>query len=335
MHSQATVLLLVALSMIPLNSRARAEDRFFPGTHWEQVTPQSQDVDSAKLRQAVAWLEQKVPHDGVKRLVIVRNGRMIWKGPEADRRQRVWSVTKAFTSTAHGLLIEDGKCTLDTLAQDYNPKLAEYYPTVTLRHLATMTSGIDGVGGSYDCDAQGRCDRNALVDPAPPFFPPGTKYQYWDEATQQYGYVLTRIAGEPLRDLLQRRILGPIGIEAVGWIPDETKKVPNWTGGLEISASDLARFGHLFLRRGNWNGKQLISAEWVDAATGVQVPALGSRCVAKQHPAGLWRLRLPLVAQRNPTGWDTALALCPARGTVWTGVDITTTISSYCRHGTW
>ena len=77
---------------------------------------------------------------------------------------------------------------LDTLARDYNPQLAEHYPAVTLRHLATMTSGIDGVGGSYDRDPAGRGDANALVAPAPPFFPPGTKYQYWDEATQHYRF---------------------------------------------------------------------------------------------------------------------------------------------------
>jgi len=273
MRSQGTFLILAALLTIAINGRATAEDMIFPGKSWEEATPASQNVDPDKLKAAVDYLEEHAGSNGVKRLVIVRNGRMIWKGDEADRRQRVWSVTKAFTSTAHGLLIDDGKCTLDTLAKDYNPKLAEYYPAVTLRHLATMTSGIDGVGGSYDCDAEGRCDANALVDPLPPFFAPGTKYQYWDEATQQYGFVLTKIAGEPLHDLLQRRILGPIGIQQVGWQPDETKKAPNWTGGIEISAGDLARFGHLFLNRGRWNGRQLISAQWVDAATSVQVPA--------------------------------------------------------------
>ena len=272
MNLRNTLLTLVAVLAATANRAATAEDMIFPGQSWKQASPESQSVDSAKLREAVTWLEQNVPHDGVKRLVIVRNGRMIWKGNEADRRQCVWSVTKAFTSTAHGLLIDDGKCTLDTLARDYNPKLAKHYPAVTLRHLATMTSGIDGVGGSYDCDAEGRCDANALVDPLPPFFAPGTKYQYWDEATQQYGFVLIKIAGEPLHDLLQRRILGPIGIQEIGWQSDITKKAPNWTGGIEISASDLARFGHLFLNRGRWNGRQLISAEWVDAATSVQVP---------------------------------------------------------------
>jgi len=135
-----------------------------------------------------------------------------------------------------------------------------------------MTSGYDGVGGSYDFDELRRGDENALAAPLPAFFPPGTKYQYWDEATQQYGYVLTRIAGEPLYDLLKRRILDPIGISSTDWQMEATVNVPNWTGGLVISAADLARFGHLFLNRGNWAGQQLIDAAWVRAATCVQVP---------------------------------------------------------------
>jgi len=246
----------------------------FPGQDWEEATPASQGVDPDKLRAAIEYLEKQGGAEGIKRLVIVRRGRMIFRGPEADQQQPVASITKAFTSTAHGLLIEDGKCTLETLAKDFNPALARYYPTVTLRHFATMTSGFDGVGGSYDCDPEGkRCDANALVDPLPPVFAPGTKFMYWDEATQQYGYTLTQIAGESLEDYLRRRILEPLGITRFAWRLDATGKVLNWTGGIEISASDLARFGHLFLNQGNWNGQQLIPASWVREATKVQVPA--------------------------------------------------------------
>ena len=81
-----------------------------------------------------------------------------------------------------------------------------------------MTSGYDGVGGSYDCDAgKERCDANAFVPPSSPVFAPGTRFMYWDEATQEYGYVLTKIAGEPLPDLLRRRVLDPIGGRVEGW----------------------------------------------------------------------------------------------------------------------
>jgi CubicO group peptidase (beta-lactamase class C family) len=96
---------------------------------------------------------------------------------------------------------------------------------------------------------------------------------YWDVAPQESGYVLTRIAGEPLPDLLRRRVLDPIGVTTAAWNRDATGKHLNWTGGLEISAADLARFGHLYLNRGAWDGKQLIDPAWVDEATRVQVPA--------------------------------------------------------------
>ncbi len=268
-------LCIVILLHIAICSQAvRAEQMAFPGADWEEAAPESQSVDSAKLHAAVDYLREHSGSNGVKRLIIVRNGRIIWKGSEVNHRQRVWSVTKAFMSTANGLLIEDGKCTLDTSAWRYNEKdLEEYYPNVTLRHFATMTSGFDGVGGSYDFDEKRRGDQNALVRPLPPFFAPGTKYQYWDEATQQYGYVLTQIAGESLVDYLKRRIFDQIGISGTDWQSDSTGKVPNWTGGLVISAADLARFGHLFLNEGNWAGEQLIPASWVREATRVQVPA--------------------------------------------------------------
>lgn len=264
---------IVVFLVLTFQQAGAAEQTVFPGRVWEEATPESQGVDSKKLQAAVDYLGEHAGRDGVKRMVIVRNGRIIWRGPEAAKAQGVWSVTKAFTSTAHGLLIEDGKCALDTLAKDFNPALAEHYPTVTLRHFATMTSGLDGEGGSYDWDDRRRGDRNALVEPLAPFFPPGTKYMYWDEATQHYGYTLTQIAGEPLPDYLKKRILDPIGITSLNWKRDATGKVPNWTGGIEISAEDLARFGLLYLARGNWNGRQLINADWVDQATRVQVPA--------------------------------------------------------------
>jgi CubicO group peptidase (beta-lactamase class C family) len=87
----------------------------------------------------------------------------------------------------------------------------------------------------------------------------------------QFGSALTRVAGEPLPDLLQRRIFGPIGLRATGW--EKAGDVPNWTGGFQTTAPDFARFGLLFLRRGEWNGRRLVDPRWVDEATRVQAPA--------------------------------------------------------------
>jgi CubicO group peptidase (beta-lactamase class C family) len=150
----------------------------FPAREWSKAAPGSEGVDLGRLEVAVKYLEEHAGPDGVRRLVIVRRGRILWSGGESGRRQPVASVSKTFTGTAHGLLIADGKCTLDTLVKDYNSEhLAGLYPLVTPSHLATMTSDYDGVDGDYDCDAGGdRCDANAFAPPAPPVSPPGSRF---------------------------------------------------------------------------------------------------------------------------------------------------------------
>src|SRR5262245_23938538 len=104
-----TMAWLVALVGVTTSRATGADDRVFPAKEWARAAPESQGIDPGRLAEAVRYLEQHAGPDGVKRLVIIRRGRMIWSGSEVNRRQPVASVTKAFTSTAHGLLIADGK----------------------------------------------------------------------------------------------------------------------------------------------------------------------------------------------------------------------------------
>jgi CubicO group peptidase (beta-lactamase class C family) len=276
----ASCLLLVILA--PLARAQAPTTMVFPGRDWQETTPASQGMDPAKLEAAVAYLKEHAGRDGVNELVIIRNGRLIWKGSDIDKRHGVWSVTKTFTSTVLGLLIDDGKCTLDTRAKDHVPALASAYPEVTLRHFTTMTSGYRAVGdepqGSYRHGPS-----KTPFNPSPtPLFPPGAKYAYWDSAMNQFGHVLTRIAGEPMEELFKRRIADPIGMDRAAWDWGDFGTIDGLVvnGGagnqgkhMQISARELARLGHLFLNRGRWNGKQLISESWVEAAKAVHVPA--------------------------------------------------------------
>ena len=123
-----------------------AQPTIFPAEKWEEATPASQGVDPEKLKAAVDLLARTVGTDTAKELVIIRNGRLIWKGDDIDKRHGVWSATKSFTSTVLGLLISDGKCTLDTRLAEVLPEMKTHYPNVTLRHLTTMTSGYRAVG---------------------------------------------------------------------------------------------------------------------------------------------------------------------------------------------
>lgn len=254
---------------------AAPQSVIFPGSDWQQGTPESQGMDSAKVQEAVAYLTGVFNSQGkaLQGLVITRNGVLISKSSD-ENAYLLASATKSITSTCLGLLIEDGKATLSTLAKDYNPALAAAYPAVTLRHFATMTSGYDVPGGTYGFDPQGRGDSWDFAPAGPPLFAPGTMFRYWDEAFMQNGYVLTRIAGEGLDALFRRRIGDPIGMSNWTWVTYNSTSgtVLNWTGGMTTNARQLARFGYLFLNRGNWNGRQLINSSWVDQATSVQVP---------------------------------------------------------------
>jgi CubicO group peptidase (beta-lactamase class C family) len=255
----------------------------FPGQHWQQTKSEAQGVDSTKLKAAVTYLENNSGPDGVRELVIIRNGCMIWKGADIDKMHGVWSLTKSFTSTVLGLLIDDGKASLDTRAKDYVPSMAEVYPDITLRHFTTMTSGYYAIGdesrGGYKHGPSRTPFKPALK---PLFEPPGSRYAYWDSAMNQFANVLTRIASEPIEALFEKRIAEPIGMDRAKWDWGDFGKIDgivvnggsgNSNKHIRISARELARFGHLFLNRGKWNNKQLISASWVDKATKNHVPA--------------------------------------------------------------
>jgi CubicO group peptidase (beta-lactamase class C family) len=251
----------------------------FPDADWERAEPAAQGVDPEKLAAAVKWLDRRAGRGGASELVIARNGVLIWEGRHAGSVHETWSVTKVFTTTVLGLLVQDGRCDLDTLAAEHAPGLAEAhsdYARMRLRHLATMTSGYDAKGGSYGDGDGSRSPR----EPAPPLFEPGEKFGYWDDAMNKLGFVQTRIAGEPMAELFARRVAGPIGMRGWRWgVIGEIDGIAVNSGsgnlgqGVRISARELARLGHLFLNGGRWNGAQLLDPGFVAQATSPQVPA--------------------------------------------------------------
>ena len=129
----------VSLIVAACGAAPAAAQNAFPGADWQQATPQSQGVDPVKLQEATTYLEGFGNAD--QSIVVIRNGYLISKSSNIDNFHQVWSCTKSFTSTVLGLLIDDGRCTLDTPAKDHLAVLASNYPDVRLRHFATMTSG--------------------------------------------------------------------------------------------------------------------------------------------------------------------------------------------------
>ncbi len=263
----------------PLLSVPSKDKMVFPEKYWIVVSPEQQGLDSAKLDRAMKYLANNCGKDGANETVIIRNGYMIWRGDDIANTHNIWSVTKAFTSTVLGLLVDDGRCAINDLAKDYVPFLAKHYPKMTLSHLATMTSGYRASKG---LSRRSKDDSKEPFKPSSkPLFAPGTAYSYWNDAANMLGYVLTKIAKEPMYDLFKRRIADPIGMNSERWEWGTWGKyggitvnggAGNRKHGIFMSARDVARLGHLYLNRGNWNGQQLISAKWIDEATQNHVP---------------------------------------------------------------
>lgn len=198
---------------------ARGSGMVFPERDWAEATPESQGMDGSKLREAVAWLDAQSQPDGAKALVLVRNGRLIWKGSEANAYRKVFSCTKVFTSTVLGLLADDGTCQLDDRASQKWPALVSQhaaYGTITLRHLASMSGGYLGMVHDVSHE-QPWGDPIAYLVPQPPRYEAGTACAYHDHDVFLLGSILTRLAQQSLQDVFRRRIAAPIGMNRWSW----------------------------------------------------------------------------------------------------------------------
>ena len=263
------------------NKISAANRQVFPGTAWERATPESQGLDSALLEEAIDFLDNLPGADGSSELVIVRNGYVIWQGADANNIHGVWSVTKSFVSTLLGILIDDRKLSLETLAKDIDPDLSLRYPTATIRHFLTMTSGYRAIGDDPKGDYVHGPSPTPFNPGEPLFKPSGSMYVYWDSAVNELGFLVTKIAEKSMKALFQERIGSAIGLDPNDWKWGDFGQVEgltinggagNYNNHIFISAIAIARFGHLILNRGYWNGNQLINPNWIDASTDVQVP---------------------------------------------------------------
>ncbi len=263
------------LGGILLSACSATQQNIFPGKEWQTSTPEEQGVDSEKMNAALEYLASKSKHNLNKEVLVIRNGYQIFAGENIDSTHNIWSCSKTFTSMVLGLLVDDGKISLDDKAVNYEPLLKEFYPDVTFRHFTTMTSGYSAKGRSRWNDENADWSWT-VYEPEEPLFPAGEAYAYWDEAQMMFGRVLTQILQKQMKEFLQERVTDKIGMGEWQWHPEnDLNGIPinNGCTNVIINAKQFARWGWLFLNEGNWDGEQLISKEYVKMATSVQVPA--------------------------------------------------------------
>lgn len=194
------------------------------------------------------------------------------------------SVTKSVLSAAIGIAIDEGHISgVDAPAMPFFEAYAPY-PTdprkeaTTIEDLLTMRSGIQwNTAGGYGSDTHSTIQLEAsdewirFILEQPTDTDPGTRYQYNDGASVLLGKILREATGQRADAWAREKLFEPIGIDRSYWkiTPDGEADTE---GGLYLATEDLARIGYLFLRGGEWDGRQVVSPEWVVASTAPVVP---------------------------------------------------------------
>ncbi|QJE96230.1 serine hydrolase domain-containing protein [Luteolibacter luteus] len=235
-------------------------------------SPEAQGVSSDALREFVEALD-RIP--SMHSVMVLRHGQVVaeawWKPEAADKAHILNSVSKSFCSTAVGLAVAEGKLTLDDRVLGFFPdnapaEISENLKALRVRDLLTMSSGHDPEPKA--APGSGPTVKQFLATPLA--HAPGTHFQYNTMGTYVLSAIVTKVTGEKVVDYLKPRLFDPLGIEGAKW--DESAEGYSLGGyGLYLKTEDLAKLGQLYLQKGKWNGKQLITEDWVAQATSKQV----------------------------------------------------------------
>ena len=240
----------------------------FPGATWAKGDPAALGFDQARLDAIAA--KAKAAQSNC--LMVTRKGQVVgewyWNGKTADSSQEVFSATKSYGSTLVGIAQAEGKLRIDDTASKY---ITAWQSTpsagVTIRQILSNDSGrLLSPAVDYGQLPFAR-NMDALAIGLRQQAAPGTMWGYNNSAIQTLNTVLTKATGESPATYAADKLLGPIGMAHSRMTTDPSGNTKVFMG-LQSTCEDMARFGYLFLNHGSWDGRQVVPASWVDAATG-------------------------------------------------------------------
>lgn len=244
-------------------------------TAWGQVgdiprsTPAEQGVEPKAVLEFLQALNS-VPETEIHHVMVARHGKVIAEMHPApfmpEDGHTLYSESKTFTSMAVGIAMAENRVRLtDRLAAFFPDKLpdtiSDNLSMMTVRDLLLMASGI-----TPDWEMRNEHTdwvRNWLAKPVA--VEPGSKFQYDSMCTFMLSAIVQRVTGRTLLEYLNEKLFGPMHITQVDW---ETSADGINTGGwgLRLQAESQLKLGLLLLARGQWNGRQLVPASWIDEA---------------------------------------------------------------------
>jgi len=235
----------------------------FPGAEWATMSAEEAGMDQAELDTWAADAEAA----GSKCLIITKDGKLVdewyFAGTDETTTTEAFSATKSISSAIVGIAHDKGLLSIDDKASDY---ITSWQGTpsedITIRNLLSNDSGrFQDFDTDYIQMAAAAEDKTQFSIDLDQQHPIGTEWVYNNAAIQTLDEVLRVATGEDPIDFAQENLFDPIGLS--GEMTADASGNMRTFMGAQMTCRDMARFGLLFLRGGNWDGTQVISEEYV------------------------------------------------------------------------
>lgn len=252
-------------------------------------------------------------------LMILRHGKVCaegwWKPYQPQELHNIHSFTKTFVATAIGMLADEGRVSIDTPILEIFPEEAPVNPSenlkkMTIRHLLTMSTGHH-----ENPDIRNEKDSVKAFLAAPVEHEPGSWFCYNSSGSHILSRIVHKITGQNFIEYLQERLFKPMGFGPIAYSL-MADGFPGGGGCMALRTEDMARLAHLYLNLGEWNGQQLISPDWIRAATVPQCDNSNGYYTERNEDweAGygyqLW-MNAPKHTYRFDGAWGQEAVVCP------------------------
>lgn len=265
--------ILLAAALLVSCSTPVDEPDYWPTEGWRTATPEEQGMSSAQLAAIFDYVAEEELE--IHSILIVRNGYLVLEEyghrHDAARQHILYSVTKSVTSALVGIAIEEGH--IESVEQP----ILEFFPDRTFRNtddakraisiedVLTMRTGIDWYVSLRYTMFQ-TPDWAQFVLNRPMITEPGTEFLYNDGTAFVLSVVLQNATGVTTIDFADKHLFQPLGITDYTW-KTSSRDFANTAWGLHLTPRDMAKFGYLYLHSGEWDGQQIVPAEWVKTST--------------------------------------------------------------------
>ncbi len=264
-----TALIVLLLLAAALLAQTAAPARVFPGESWERIEkPESVGFSSVRLEALRAWVKSL----DTTALMVVVGGRSLFEYGDLTHLSYLASARKSVLAMLYGKYVEGGQIQLNKTLREIgltdHGDLLPIEKQATIEHLISARSGVYHAASNAGDDTRSAPPRGSQR--------PGTYYLYNNWDFNAAGAVFEKLTGRNIYDALESDLARPIGMQ------DFDRSKQQKSGDLKVSmhpayhmwlsTRDMARLGLLMLREGDWNGRQVVSKEWVRRITSLVTP---------------------------------------------------------------